>query len=371
MRFDQIIIWISAAGILLGAIDRMIGNRFGLGEQFEEGLNIMGPLAVSMVGLICLAPVAANVIGPAVAPALKAIGCDPSLIGTILPNDTGGYPLAMALAENELAAKYSGLIVASMFGCTLTFTLPVGINLIDKKNHPYFLYGSLIGLICVPFGSVLGGIVAGIPLGVILPNTVPIAVLSVLFAAGLKLIPGIMLKCCGVFGRAVSVIATLGLAAAGFESLTGVVLIPGMDPVGDGMSIVGSIAVVLMGMMPILTLLIRLLKRPLEFIGGKVGLDVVSSAGLILTLCNGILTLKSLKDMNSRGKVCNCAFFVCAAAALGDHLGFTAGVEPAYITPMIAGKIFGGILSLALCALFSKGIAKLDEDSAAIAAKGQ
>jgi len=369
MRFDEIIIWIAAAGILLGALDRILGNRFGLGKQFEEGLNAMGPLAVTMAGLICLSPVIANVIGPAVSPVFRMMGCDPSLFGAILPNDTGGYPLAMALAEDELAGKYSGLIVASMFGCTLTFTLPLGVNMVEKKDMPYFAYGSLIGLICVPFGSVMGGFLAGIPAGVVLRNTIPIAVLSALFAAGLKLVPNAMLKFCNVLGRIVNIIATVGLAAAGFQSLTDVVLIPGMTPVGESMAVVASIGVVLMGMLPVLTLFTRLLRKPLEIVGSKVGLDAQSSAGLILTLCNSIAVIQSLKNMNSRGKIYNCAFIVCATAALGDHLGFTAGVDPAYIPSMIAGKIFGGVMSILLCVLFARDTTALDRESALIAQK--
>ena len=49
--FDQIIIWIMAAGAVIGALDKIIGNRFGLGEQFDEGFNAMGPLALGMVGM--------------------------------------------------------------------------------------------------------------------------------------------------------------------------------------------------------------------------------------------------------------------------------------------------------------------------------
>lgn len=39
MPFDKIILYIMAVGVLLGALDRIIGNKFGLGEQFEEGFN--------------------------------------------------------------------------------------------------------------------------------------------------------------------------------------------------------------------------------------------------------------------------------------------------------------------------------------------
>ena len=57
MSFDQIILWVMAFGALIGAADKIIGNRFGLGEKFDEGFQAMGSLALGMVGIVCLAPV--------------------------------------------------------------------------------------------------------------------------------------------------------------------------------------------------------------------------------------------------------------------------------------------------------------------------
>ena len=52
MSFDEIIIWVMAVGLLIGAADKIIGNKFGLGEKFDEGFNAMGPLALGdLIGL--------------------------------------------------------------------------------------------------------------------------------------------------------------------------------------------------------------------------------------------------------------------------------------------------------------------------------
>ena len=52
---NQIIMWIMAVGAVLGGVDRIAGNRFGLGKRFEEGFTLLGPTALSMSGIICLA----------------------------------------------------------------------------------------------------------------------------------------------------------------------------------------------------------------------------------------------------------------------------------------------------------------------------
>ena len=54
---NEIIVWILMICMVLGAIDRIIGNKFGLGKEFEEGFNAMGPLALAMLGIMCLAPI--------------------------------------------------------------------------------------------------------------------------------------------------------------------------------------------------------------------------------------------------------------------------------------------------------------------------
>ena len=53
---------------LLGAADRIFGNRFGLGEKFEEGIMAMGPLTISMAGLLVLTPVLSRYLGPVIVP---------------------------------------------------------------------------------------------------------------------------------------------------------------------------------------------------------------------------------------------------------------------------------------------------------------
>lgn len=56
MSFDTIVMWIMASGALLGAVDKVLGNRFGLGDEFKKGYETMGPLTMGMVGIVCLTP---------------------------------------------------------------------------------------------------------------------------------------------------------------------------------------------------------------------------------------------------------------------------------------------------------------------------
>ena len=57
MSADRVLITLMAAFAGLGALDRIFGNRFGIGQEFENGIQAMGSLALAMVGIVCLAPV--------------------------------------------------------------------------------------------------------------------------------------------------------------------------------------------------------------------------------------------------------------------------------------------------------------------------
>ena len=52
MSVHEILIAVMAGFAVLGALDRILGNRLGLGKEFEEGILAMGSLAMAMIGVI-------------------------------------------------------------------------------------------------------------------------------------------------------------------------------------------------------------------------------------------------------------------------------------------------------------------------------
>ena len=115
-----------AVGVVIGAVDWIFGNRKGYGRKMEEGFLLLGPTAVSMVGIICLAPVLSSVLRAVVAPACRLVGLDPGIFGGFLAIDMGGFQLARGLADDPAVGAYAGTIVAATFGCTLVFTIRWG-----------------------------------------------------------------------------------------------------------------------------------------------------------------------------------------------------------------------------------------------------
>lgn len=355
MSINEIIVYIMVGFMVLGAIDKIIGNRFGLGEKFDEGIMAMGSLAVAMVGVVSLAPVLAKILKPVVVPVYTALGADPSMFATtLLANDMGGYPLAMELAQTHEAGLFAGLILGSMMGPTIVFTIPVALGIINKEDHPFLAKGVLAGLITIPLGCLAGGLVAGFDVVMILKNLIPIIIVSLLLSLGLWKAPNKMINGFIVFGKGVVIVITAGLAAIIVETLTGIVIIPGMAPVSEGIQIVGSIALMLAGAFPMVFVITKVFKKPLMRLGKVLGMNDVSAAGMVASLANNIPMFGLMKDMDDRGKVLNVAFAVSASFVFGDHLGFTAGVAQEMIFPMVVGKLVAGITAVAVALVLVK-----------------
>ena len=181
MSVHEIVIWVMAIFAALGAIDRIFGNRAGLGKQFEEGILAMGSLALAMIGIITLAPVLANLLRPVVVPVYTFLGADPAMFaGTILACDMGGGSLAMELTANSDAALLGGVLCGSMLGATIVFTIPVAMGILPQEDMPFLAKGILAGIVTIPVGILVGGLVSGFPLTMVLANLVPILIIGAL-----------------------------------------------------------------------------------------------------------------------------------------------------------------------------------------------
>lgn len=355
MDLNQIIIYIMVFFAILGGIDKMIGNRFGLGAKFEEGIQSLGALALSMVGILVLAPVIANALKPLVVPMFQAIGADPAMFGgSLLAIDMGGMPLAEELAIQKEAAGFSGIIVGSMLGATIVFTIPVGLGIVKSEDRPYVAKGVLIGVITIPVGVLAGGFTAGYPAMMILHNSVPIVVISLLIVLGVWKCQEAMIKGFVWFGKLITAVITFGMIVGIVAQLIEFQLFEGMMPIMEAFEIIAAIAIILAGAFPMLHVITALFEKPLLKAGGKLGINQTAAAGFIVSLANSIPMFGMLKDMDERGKVVNVAFAVSGAFVLGDHLGFTAGYNPELVVPMIAGKLTAGVSAVVLAMFMMK-----------------
>lgn len=343
---NRIFMLIMAAGAIVGGFDRIRGNRWGYGAKFEEGFQLLGSTALSMAGMICLSPVLADILGRAVIPFYRIIGVDPGMFGSLLAVDMGGYQLAMELAEDAQIGSYAGIVAASIFGCTVVFTIPVGMGMIREEDRGCFARGIMLGLITMPVGLTVGGVLAGLSLTVCIRQNLPVCVMALLLLLGLWKIPERMIRGFCVFAKGIYFIITIGLVLGAVEYLCGVQLIAGMIPLTEAMGVVAAIGIVMLGSLPVTEFLQRILRKPFAILGRCVGINPTGMTGLLVGAVSAIPALSMYRDMDDRGKTVNAAFLVSAASMFAAHMGFTFSTQPQLLGALIGAKLSGGMAAV-------------------------
>ena len=365
ISINSVIMLIMMIFMLVGAIDKIRGNKLGYGEKFEDGFNAMGGLAMSMAGVVAAAPVLSMLLGPILKPIYGIFGASPAMFATtLLACDMGGYPLAMQLAGDNIAiGNFAGLILGTMMGPTIVFTIPVALGIIKKEDRGYLGAGVLAGMITIPIGCIVGGLMMNtlapeyhLSIITIIQNLIPVIIIAALIVIGLWCAPGPMIKGFNVFGTGVTIVITALTAIAVFEQITGIMFpvfhimvenpSDGSRGLDSGLLVCGQIAIVLIGAFPMVEWITRTFGKPLEKIGAALGMNEQGSAGMVANLANNIAMFNIMGEMNPKGKLLNVAFSVSAAFVFGDHLGFTAGNNPDMIFPVIVGKLVAGITAI-------------------------
>ena len=365
ISINSVVMLIMMIFMLLGAIDKICGNKLGYGEKFEDGFNAMGGLAMSMAGVVAAAPVLRMLLGTILTPIYGIFGASPAMFATtLLACDMGGYPLAIQLAGDDVAiGNFAGLILGTMMGPTIVFTIPVALGIIKKEDRGYLGAGVLAGMITIPIGCIVGGLMMNTlapeyHLGIvtILQNLIPVIIIAALIVIGLWVAPGPMIKGFNVFGTGVTIVITALTAIAVFQQITGIMLpvfyimvenpADGSRGLDSGLLTCGQIAIVLIGAFPMVEWITRTFGKALEKIGAALGMNEAGSAGMVANLANNIAMFNIMGEMNPKGKLLNVAFAVSAAFVFGDHLGFTAGVNQAMVTPVIVGKLVAGVTAI-------------------------
>lgn len=346
-----------AVCMVIGAVDLIIGDKFGVGGAFKKGFLLFGELALSMIGMIVLSPVIADLINPLLITVSEFTQIDPSLaISSIFANDMGGASVSAAVAINKQIGSFNGLIVASMMGCTVSFTVPYALGVVKKAYHGDLILGLLCGIITIPVGCLVSGIILRCSFLTLLTDIIPLTLFSLMIAFFLYKFPGKTVKVFYVIGNLLQSFIYIGLAVGTLEALTGFSLINGTNPIGDGVTVVSNAVFIMAGALPLLYILSCLLKKPLKSIGRRFGMNETSALCMIGTLATSTTTFAKFSEMDQKGRILNAAFAVSAAFVLADHLAFTIAFNGTYTLPMIAGKTISGLTALIVANLFSKTV---------------
>jgi ethanolamine transporter len=188
-------------------------------------------------------------------------------------------------------------------------------------------------------------------------NLTPIIIIAIVIALGLLFAPNVSVKIFSILGVAMKVIITVGLALGIVRFLTGIEVIKGLATIEEGAAVCLNAAIVMTGAFPLIYIISRLLKRPIQSVGRAAQINEVSAVGFVSTLATSVTTFGMMDDMDKKGILLNSAFAVSAAFTFAGHMAFTMafpGSDGSYIGAMIAGKLISGVFALALAVIIHK-----------------
>ncbi len=344
MKIISIVLAVFSA---VAAVDYLIGNRLGLGREFEKAFSLMGLMVLTMLGMLMLAPLIAVLLKPLLAPLSGSRFFEPSVIaGLLLASDMGGAPLAMEIAGTAESGGFNGLVVASMMGTLISFTLPLALGVTRKDQHGSILLGLMCGIITIPIGCAVSALMLKLPMEELFRSLLPLIVFSVIVAIGLVKAPDFCLKVFGGFGIVMKVIIVFGLIVGLVKFLTGYALLPHLEPAEESVLVVFNAACVMSGAFPLLHLLGKLLNKPLKKLGGALGVNEKSALGFMASLATNVTTFGMMDSMDEKGVVLNSAFAVSAAFVFAGHMAFTMSFDASYYPAVMVGKLVAGLTSV-------------------------
>lgn len=214
------------------------------------------------------------------------------------------------MTNDEEVMALSGLFLASMLGVTLVFSLPWSMSVVNEEDKDVLIKGMLCGMIAAPFGTMLAGVIAGYSFSMILINLLPAILIILVIAAGLLKAQKLVVKIFAVYSKIVIALAALAVGFAGFELLTGIKIVPGLDGIEDKFAVIGNIGLSMGGALALVYVLQKILKKPFQALAGP------------------------------------------AWCALGSHLAYTSTVMPEALLPQVIGKLAAGVLAMGIAVLF-------------------
>lgn len=346
---ESIITFIVGIFFVIGLIDYAISNKLGLGNFLEDGIKTMGSLAISMVGILSLTPFISKFVNGYIVPYFLDKIIDTSIItSSILAVDMGAFKIAEEIGQNKEMILFSGILISSIIGCTISFTIPLALGIINKKDINIFCKGILCGIITSPMGLFIGGLLLKIELKTLLINLLPIIIISIIMGITLFKFQDKVIKIFNYIANTIIMIGLIGLAIQGFTSITGIVIIKDLLPLKEALNTVGRIALFLGGVNVLLEVIKITFKKTFNKMGNILKINEDSIGALIGSLASAVIVFNNFNKLDNRGKVITSAFSVAGAYVLGGQLAYVA-VEAKELVPIyIITKLISGIAATVL-----------------------
>lgn len=212
--------------------------------------------------------------------------------------------------------------------------------------------GFIFGLIAIPSGLAVGGLMLGLPVRQLFFNMIPVLVLCMVLIAAFVLVPALTMKIMIFLGNAIRIFSFLLFGVAVFG-----IFMPKYAVVEDALIeemlfMVLRMVIAACGGLVLSQVALKRLQKPIQRIGAVLDINEEAVVGLFLSFIQSLAMLPLFSKMDKRGKVLNAAFSVAGAYVVGGQMTFVASLIPGnWVTAYMISKVLSGGLAVALAVI--------------------
>lgn len=331
----------------VGFLDKAMGSRWGLSEQFDKGLNTMGAMVIPIVSICAVGTEFIKRHTDQVMHLSDQLFFDPSMIiGAILAPDMGGYFICREIAPSPAILVLSGVVLGTLLGQAITFQLPVFMASVDQKELQDVFRGFIVGIIMIPAGMLVAGLMLRMPVSVFLRQFLPVFVLCMIIAAGLRFAPRGTARVFSIFAKIVNWLFYLMFAVTVIGLFIPKLQYASMGSVEEAVLIVFKSAVVIAGSLVMSELIMKFFRRQIQAVAVKMGINEVAAVSLLMTCATSLAVIPLISRMDRKGRQIVAAFSLSGSFVIGGSLAFVSNVTSGYnVLIFVVTKLVCGILS--------------------------
>lgn len=331
----------------IGFIDKAIGGRWGLADQFEKGLYTMGVMVIPIVSICTVGTEFIRRHTEQVMALSDHLFFDPSMIiGAILAPDMGGYFISREIAASPELLVLSGVVLGTLLGQAITFQMPVFMASIEKQDYPYMFRGFIIGIIMIPAGLIAAELMIRMPVGLFIRQLIPILVVCAVLAVCLWKVPEGTTKFFAGFARVVNWIFYLMFVVAVLGVFIPSIAYASMESIEEALIIIFKSAVVIAGSLVMSELILKFFRRQINAVAARMGINEVAAVSLLMTCATSLAVMPLFGRMDKKGKEVVAAFSLSGSFVIGGSLAFVSNVTDGYtVLIFVVTKLICGILS--------------------------
>lgn len=343
---------------VIAFIDKVTGQKLGLGESIDLGMSTMGSTTIAVLGASSVGIAFMNQHAESAAALSDILPFDPSmLMGICLCPETGAFALTKQLTDNPDLVILNGIVLAGLLGQVISFQFPVFLSTLPKQHHRIVIIGFIVGLIMIPIGLMIAAFMLKLSPASFITEFIPIFIICLILSFGMIKAQKRTVAVVSGFAKVIQILIHLLLILAVVGVFIPSLAYADLTLVNNAMIVILQCTIIICGALALSNTFIKIFRKQLQWIASKIGVNEVSVVAFVLNCINSLAILPLYHKMDEKGKMMNAAFSVSGAYFLGGQMGFVVSAAESgyFLSIYLVTKGVCGFASLVVAGkLYSK-----------------